>query len=189
MHHSRTVPGTFGELLWESFRATSGPVLSTLGLLAALVTWIFSRDTRLSIVWLVASLMIAAILIFTLVHAALVTYRAVGKHLPAVKLISKPPPSYRDVVAVILLEPSDLFALDSLVSIYQLQDQQYEVLVGLGRVLTVQENGLVQVGIQRILEHDSGLMDRLLQNDARVLTSILVKPSVPRYELFTGSQS
>lgn len=179
-------------LLWESFRSTSGPVLTTLSLVATLVAWIFSHDVKVSIVWLVFLTGVAVVVVSTLAQAAFAAYKST-RRLPAIRLASKPPPAYRDVHVVILLEASELFAHDSLVSVYQLQEHGYEVLVAIGRVLTVQDNGLIQVGVHRMFDPNTHLLEKLVQNDKRVLESLLVKPSVPRSvsaaDFLTGGES
>ena len=70
-----------------------------------------------------------------------------------------------------------------MVAIYQVQEQQYEVLVATGRVLTIQDNGLIQVGLIDYFDSHHQIVERLLENDKTVLDSIVVKPNVPRFRL------
>lgn len=176
------LPATLLALLWQGFLSSYGPATTVLSLILGLLAWFISRDSSVPLVWLVCVGLASAILATTLFQAAMLAYRSTGRRLPSVRMASLPPAPYAGVAAILLLERSDLFALDAIVSIYQVRDQDYEVFVGVGRVLTIQENGLVQVGIIAS-ELEVGIIERLVANDVTILRTLVVKPTIPRHVL------
>lgn len=55
----------------------------------------------------------------------------------------------------------------------------YEQLIGFGSVLTVQDNGLIQVLIRQIDESNENIWDDIIANNNIVLQKIIVKPTLP----------
>jgi hypothetical protein len=49
---------------------------------------------------------------------------------------------------LLLLDPSDMFGFDAVVSVYR-KNGDFEEMVGIGRVRTIQENGFIQVTIEQ----------------------------------------
>lgn len=179
--HMNRLPKSISQLLWSSFVATYGPVLAFLGLAISVAAWFVSGGAQVSVAWLVAVATASAIIIGCLMEAMLVAFRAAGRGLPGVRYVSSPPSAFDSLSAILLLDPSDLFAPDAAVSVYQLREQEYEVLIGVGRVLTVQQNGLIQIGLTPVGECGPDFMARLLANDISVLRSLVVKPTVPTF--------
>lgn len=177
---------SLGKLLWESFCRASGPVLAVLGFLGTLGTWLFRPDAAIPMIWVVLAATAFVTVLATLLRATTTALGYAGKVLPRVRLVAHPSVIYSDVQAVLLLEPSDLFVGDSWVSVYLMQEQQYEVLIAIGRVLAVQQNGLIQVGIERAISPDAAIIEKLLGNDTRILANLIVKPNVPRYDMRLG---
>ena len=176
----------FWMLLWRSFRRTRGPVGTIVGLALGFLGWAQSSPSQTVPAWTVFSGGILGLtVILTLIDAVNESLRAAGKKLPAVKWSGKAPESYRDTMALLLLEPSDLFAPGSLVSVYR-RSGLYEEFVGIGRVMSVQENRSVQVGVRRIVATAPDLLPLLIGNDATVHRSLLVKPNVPDFEIEAG---
>src|SRR5690606_2644181 len=93
-----------------------------------------------------------------------------------------PPAIYKGIHRVLLIEPSDLFGAEVIVSLY-VTENDYERLVGVGRVLSVQVNGSIQVGITAILDGHQDIVSQLNGNDAEFLKKLIVKPSVAAYIL------
>lgn len=76
-----------------------------------------------------------------------------------------------------LLQPSDLFSHNTLVSFYLRSGDGFERFMGIGKVRHVQEDGKIQAEILDWERED--VLTRLKANDITVLRRILVKPSVP----------
>lgn len=153
--------------------------MTAIGLAATIGGAALANDATMSIVTALALGSIAVVLVVTLTHAAITAHEAASKPLPRVRLVKVPPTSYKGIGAVLLLDSSELFATDTVVAIYHIEDEQYEALVGAGRVLTIQDTGLIQVGVTHFAPEYKDLMQRLLQNEVRALKSLLVKPHIP----------
>ncbi len=109
-------------------------------------------------------------------------YRRSNRILPKV-LAGLAPPKYLDkTIALLLLEPSEILAHDALVSVY-IKDNKFEVLLGVGHVFTVQEDGRIQVLITSIEPSQREKALRIVQNDAAILESLIVKATFPRSHL------
>jgi hypothetical protein len=104
-------------------------------------------------------------------------------------LLRRTPPKVRSAQQIIvqgqaqlllLLEPSDLFGFDAFVSVYR-KNEDFEEMVGLGRVQTIQENGFIQVTIEIIdPAADVEFVENLRAGNVNALAQTLVKPTVPR---------
>lgn len=172
-------PRTLAELLWRSFMKTGGFVMTALGLAAAFVSSFFNQHVRVSVVSIALVVTVGIIAASTLLHAATVAHAAALKRLPRVRLAKKPPASYRGVVAVLLLDASELFSADILVSIYHVEDEDYEAPVGIGRVTTIQDAGFIQIAVTNVVPEYAALFERVLGNENKALRSLIVKPHVP----------
>src|SRR5438067_7480056 len=72
-------------------------------------------------------------------------------------LLRRAPPKVRSAQQImvqrqeqllLLLEPSDMFGFDAIVSVYR-ENGNFEEMFGIGRVRTIQENGFIQVTIEQ----------------------------------------
>jgi hypothetical protein len=98
-----------------------------------------------------------------------------------------PPASYQGVLALLLLDKSPLFAQATLVSFYYHDAAGFELLIGLGHVAIVQEDGLIQVALESIAPSHRELLPSILARDAQVLPKISVKPFVPHSTTLSGA--
>ena len=81
---------------------------------------------------------------------------------------------------LLLLEPSDLFGFDASVSIYR-RNADFEEMIGIGRVFTIQENGFIQITLDVIVPSaDTAFLTNLQAGNAQALSETLVRPTVPR---------
>lgn len=171
---------SFRGLLYESFLRIHGWLLGVLALTLSIVVFFVGPDTKILIGWLVASWAVLLIALAVLADSALSAWRLSRRGLPQVRSSLKPPQIYEGIKRILLTDPSDLFGVDGLVSVYVKEDH-YERHIGIGRVLTVQTNGYLQIGITAVTDSDSQLVEKLNGNDASFLGKLLVKPSVPSF--------
>lgn len=153
--------------------------MTGLGLAVGLAAWIFGSDVRVPLVSVAIFGSVAVILGATLTHAVLVAHAAALKRLPRVRIAKVPPSSYRDVRVVLLLDESELFSVDALVAVYKIEDEDYEALVAIGRVLIIQDSGLIQIGVTNILPEAAESFEKVLRNEKSALKALIVKPHVP----------
>jgi hypothetical protein len=172
---------SFGRELYESFCRIRGVPIALVALVLGLVYFYFSGNQ--STIRLIIALPIfigALIILWTLLDLSLHLHKNATRHLPRVVQARTPPTIYPGAVAILLLEGSEVYGHESLVSVYY-RDDGFEVLIGIGFVLTRQDDGLIQVVISRQLEETyKDVWLKVCQNDATILPRLLVKPSLPK---------
>lgn len=173
---------SFWELIYDSFIRINGWLFGGLGLALSVAALFFSPDTKVSVGWFVALGSLSIVVFVVLYDASRISWKASQRGLPAVRRTLEPPEIYQGVEKILIVEPSELFGVDALVSIYT-TEEEYERLIGIGRVLNVQTNGYLQVGISTLTETSDDLAGKLKGNDSAFLKRLLVKPSVPSYLL------
>ena len=142
--------------------------------------WLDTKTVALRWVILVGTLTVFVVAI--LVDLTVRLSSAARASLPSARAGYPPSSPYDQGVGVLLLDPSDLFSQDAVVSVFSRQND-FERLIGVGQVLTIQDNGLIQVVVLKDLGSDDKLWERLRSNDATALRDVLVKPSIPRQVL------
>lgn len=173
---------TFGALLYESFLRVNGWLLGGAALVLSITVFIVSPATKVAVGWLIAALATCIVIVVVVVDAASTAWRMSQRGLPKVRRTLDPPKIYVGVIRILIVDPSDLFSVETLISLY-VKDDEYERLLGLGRVLTVQSNGILQIGITSLVDADEAIQTKLNGNDAGFLKALLVKPSFPSYLL------
>lgn len=137
-------------------------------------TWtVEARWVLLLIVPIVFALIIFFGLLDMLNAARQRAYRDLPKTLRYFKQVNKD---------ALLLEASDLYSIDGTVSIfYKTPADQggVEQSVGIGRIMNVQEDGKIQVLVFSPVEPTSEIWTRIRNNDAGVVSNMVVKPSIP----------
>jgi hypothetical protein len=164
------------EVLWGAFVKVQGPLISCLSLMAGIapLLWPIGSDSQVALkavlAWALPTTMLGLVVVLTLA-AAFVQGRSLGQ-LPRV-LHGR---AKADEI-LLLLDESELFGHNSLVSVYYVDASEFEELLGVGRVLNIQENRKIQVTFTARSNPD--VTTRLASNDAAALRSIRVKPTVP----------
>jgi len=172
---------SFTAHLWASFRRIRGWVLAAIGCAISLGTWFGLPDESIPARWVALSAALGFLLLAVLADLASEGVAYLNRRIPKARYGASAPPLYRNAIALIVLDPSDLFGHESVVSIYR-QNGPNEQLLGIGVVATIQENGRIQVVVTRAYE-DTEFWDRLTTNEPAAVESILVKPSIPRLAL------
>ena len=156
-------------------------------ILLTIVLWILSPAEKISMKLALPVGAVFLILIMTLGNAAYESFRLSKHTLPRVLHGRKP--SARDQQrekVICLLEPSELFSYDALVSFYHIGEENFEQLIGLGNVLNIQEDGRIQVVMIHALDGYDETVQKLAQNDAELLKKIRIKPYFPKAYLDPG---
>lgn len=148
----------------------------------AVFLWIYPPKTAVSLAVVVPPALLGVAVILTLGHAVTELWRDRQHPLPRV-LFAREAPQY-GVRLSLLLEPSPLFNYGHGVSIYRHDSQGFEVFIGVGKVLNVQEDSRILVGIVSIAAGQHGTLDSLTKNTKDVLDQTRVKPFVPDLQLW-----
>lgn len=184
-----TTPKSFFALLWASVNATNAHALGVLGLLVTSVSWLFRPPVSVPFSAVLGALILGVLVLVVFGHAAATAFALARQPLPSLRLVRNPPEQFPGIRALCFLDPSDLFSQDMQVSFYLVEEGQYELLFGLGHVLIIQGNGLIQVALTRVIPEHEPQLPKLLSNDAVLLRRLLVKPSLPRMDLHLASES
>jgi len=130
-------------MLWQSFVRVQGAVLGALGVGISLLVWEFQANSSVPLVPVVPPALAALIALLTLADSGYRAWQARERELPAVVFASAEVPGISEAEVVCLLEPSVLFSFGMQVSFYHLSPDGFEFLVGIGRVINVQDDGRI----------------------------------------------
>lgn len=173
---------SFLGLIFSSFMKTNGPVIAVCGLLLGVIAAKFLNNT-ISLLWVILLFFLVLILIITFLAAA---YKAfyISKHiLPKVIYSKKVNPTDGSFKVLCLLEPSELFSNNTLVSFYYVREGNFEEFVGFGNVINVQEDKRIQVSMDQYLDVQEDIVNKLAENNALTLENIKVKPNIPKAQI------
>lgn len=180
------VNNTFGNLIWESVIKSWGPVVALLGIALAFVSYFYApaQDT-IELRWFLVILCIGFLLLVIFARAAWEAYENQIVHLPEVMYVKEPPKAYSSAFALFLVEPTLLLSYDAVVSIYYLEDG-VERLVGIGKVINVQNDLKVQVLV--LGDYDFKDKAEAIKNNSKdELKKLIVKSSIPSFMMETIS--
>lgn len=88
---------------------------------------------------------------------------------------------YRENAEVLcILEPSEIFFHDMLVSFYYLENENFEILIGIGKVILIQENNKnIQVEMNYYSPEYTNQIEQLKSSNSEIIKKIIVKPYIP----------
>jgi hypothetical protein len=177
---------TLSKEIYTSFKNMSGAPVALIGLILSVGTMIYDPKYVISVTWVVPSLVIITIIAIILIDLSYRMYCYGSKQLPKVLLVNKAPPVSSEAVAILLLEPSIIFAHESIVTVYYFEEG-YERAIGIGYVFVVQDEGQIQILITHIFDdQDMDIIQKGMQSNKFVLDRLRVKPSIPKIVLSGG---
>ena len=168
----------FRSVLWSSFWKTQGAIATLIG--GGILGYIYWNSSPAATIPLAVALPVFVICISLIVlfaHAAYSTFQNAKGGLPKV-LMGRSPGRLKNAKALCILESSELFSHNSVVSFYFV-DGGYERFLGVGYVVNIQDNGYIQVELVSPSEGNEDVIDRLSRDEKAVLDKVLVKPNVP----------
>ncbi len=163
---------SFLALLWSSFKKTYGPILTGLSLFLAIIFWKFPSNEKIGLDIILPISIFLLMLLITLADTAYLSFKMDKRIVPRVILGRE----FSSKI-LLLLEPSKFFSHDTLVSFYY--NEGFEQLIGIGRVLNVQEDKNIQVILTHPLPGHESTLRKLSQSESTILRKIIVKPSIP----------
>jgi hypothetical protein len=178
---NQPIMGNFFREIYEAFRRVNGYAFGLLGVILTTICYIWLPNKTISFQLLVPFGLFVLLLILTFVDCSYNCWKRLSNRLPRV-IRSLPPSSlYPGTIAILFVDRSDFFSHDSTVSVYSNQ-KDFELLIGIGVVNTVQQNGLIQVSVKNIGESNSAeIWKHILENNKDELESVMVKPSIPSF--------
>ncbi|MCZ8064763.1 MAG: bZIP transcription factor [Microcystis sp.] len=186
----------FWGLIWSSFNEIQGVLLGLLGFLGgiALIRYPFNTSIPLDLVIIVS--FFTLLLIATLLSAVNTLLRqkqkleAEVKQLQEVNQKLETEIKQRIIPKILrvqkdannniecLLEASDLFAIKSMISLYYTDEDDFERLIGVGSVQSINDKKRIQVVIDEPEITYQNILDKLANNDLKVMQQTRVSPSV-----------
>lgn len=178
LHNQRVK--TFSREFYESSKAPINVALSIVGVLLALLAFGLSGDkTTISLKILLPVLIILYIVIIALISLCVQLYLKTSRQLPRVIRFYKPTAPYTEAEGTLLLESSNDYSHDIIVSVYY-SDRGREVQVGTGFVAAIQDDGLIQVVVSQSETSYRDIWEQIHQNNKDALIKLFVKPFVSK---------
>ena len=117
---------------------------------------------------------------------AVTARRSVEVQPPRAIHVSAPAPggNRADGPLTLIMGRSSLFGVNMLVTVYYVEgfgagrDEAFERVIGIGRVVNIQANGLIQVQVLREVSNHAELWQRIRNREMAVVGQIVVKPSI-----------
>jgi hypothetical protein len=144
-------------------------------ILAFIAWWGISPDKSWPVRYIFLMIIFFIFVTLLLFRVAWVIYKESGIALPSVKQATQ---YGANQSGILILGSSKLFGHNSIVAIYYTEDQ-FERLIGMGIVSNIQENGLIQVVVERHLPECDELWKAILSNKADKIKNLIVKPHAP----------
>lgn len=172
---------SFWGIVWSNFLKIQGLLIGVIGVALAILLWLFPPKTNipLGLALLIVIIALTAILTFASTAYELFLTSKQFLSLPRVILSKQIRGKNQRIDFIFLLEPSELFSNDALVSFYYLDDT-FEQLIAIGKVRNIQQDSKVQVEVIYSLEGCEEILKRLENNDSITLKKTRVKPNIPK---------
>lgn len=147
-----------------------------IGILEGIVIYLSpAASSTVSWKWVIASALIGVWLLLGITVAYVKAMSLARPSIPKLRVVRE----ISEGEYVLLFEPSDLFSYGIAVALYYRDDENFEHLIAVGRVVNIQEGGLIQVGIISGIQGYEENLNSLYHNDVAAVRRVLVKPNLP----------
>jgi len=152
-----------------------GGILGLLGVISSVIVWIIAPDTQIKVFWLWLVTAFLVIIIWLLIDVANRSLNRFVHYLPDV--VTALPNNGLNVFPVIILDESELFGHQSLVTIYYVDDNNIELQVGSGHVSTIQTDRRIQIEVNHWAKAHESILASMKIASPDTLKRLLVKPT------------
>ena len=168
----------FWGLIWSSFREVNNSILTILSYAISILLAVVASKASVPLYLLIIIVTLSLLIIATLVRAlekALEEYAKMKQSMiPKILRVQKDANNNIEC----LLEASDLFAAQSMISLYYTDEDDFERLIGVGFVQSINNKKRIQVVIDEPKITYQYILDKLANNDLKVMQQTRVSPSV-----------
>ena len=168
----------FWGLIWSSFREVNNSILTILSYAISILLAVVASKASVPLYLLIIIVTLSLLIIATLVRAlekALEEYAKMKQSMiPKILRVQKDANNNIEC----LLEASDLFAAQSMISLYYTDEDDFERLIGVGFVQSINNKKRIQVVIDEPKITYQYILDKLANNDLKVMQKTRVSPSV-----------
>ena len=171
-------PASMPRMLYDVFAHTYGIVLTAFGIIISLVPWYINLDKHGCLKWFIPILFFISLVLAVFMEAF---RRAHLMMIPATPKISKSSgvtPHNPDFLAMLLLEPTSILSEQDAVAFYCKKDA-WEKPFCTGIVIIVQNDHMIQIGIDHFFPGNDDIIAKLNNNDSDLPNLIFLKPQVP----------
>ena len=170
--------------IWTSLRAVVPAIASAIALGLALLGSLWDPRIRVQIglVWLSVIGFVLIAIIAAAIKMAVDARRAAHGAPPRAINVSAASPT--DGPIVLIMSRSRQFGVNIFVTIYYEEilgvgrGELFERTIGIGRIINIQENGLIQVLVLREVLNQSGLWQRIRSCEMAIVSHVFIKPSI-----------
>ena len=169
-------------LLWSSLIAV---LPSWVGVVVAIalsfVAWKIPPNTPISVYWLVLILIVAILVMAICLKAANTAFEEYQKlrrrNIPGILFVQKDPNTNS---IICLLEYSELFAHDMVVSAYYTNASGFEVLMAVGFIKNIQSDGKIQIVLDQPIPSYQDIFELLVNNNKSIIDKTIIKPGISK---------
>lgn len=173
------------DYIYSSFLRINGILLAIVSLLVGFLLWRFNPSDNLPL-WAVLPLLVVGLIVFFVLYDALRSaIQSKGKSLGvrrAKEAQALPEGGNRGLT--LLIDPSEQLAIDAMITLYGHQDE-FEIQLGVGYVEAINDKKFLQVLVyQDPIDVNNHIWEKISSNDQLILSTLRIKPSVPRAYYF-----
>ena len=150
----------FSVIIYSNFKKNQGNLIGAISLIASIILWVFKPETVISLGLVLFLLILSIFLIIIFAdsgHEIFVKYKNLKTEYDILKNKTDLPKLIRVIQRgekqIVLARPSKIFSHDMIVSFYFIDTSGIEELIGFGSIINIQESGIIQIEIIKILEN------------------------------------
>ena len=174
MSNNKTYWGYF----WYSFRKAYGGLMVATGLPISFIFWVFKSDYEVAISILIPICFLIIGILLTLSYMSYNLWENRKKNFPNIIHARESTSAWKDYKVLCLLEQSELFSYNHVISVYHIDENGYEILIGIGSVLNIQDDKRILVGISEVADGHKEIIEKLSRNDNSQLKKLKIKPNI-----------
>ena len=190
---------SFWRLIWQSFLEIQGLWIVFLGIVISLILTRFPFKTPIPLDLVIIISFFTLLFLFTLLHAVnnllnqnrklesesdkirernkILEIEINRRIIPQI-LVTQKDQNTGEILC--LLEYSELFSIDMYISFYHTDVDGFERLIGVGFIQNIQSNGRIQAVIDQPISNYQNILDKLADNNNKVLKQTVIRPGIPR---------
>lgn len=159
----------------QSAGRLQGVILGLVGVAAATIVWFVAPDLQIRVAWLWVVTTPLLIIIWLLIDVARRLIAKPSHLLP--KVVTALPSNGLNHLPILILEPSELFGFQAVVTIYYLNNADIELQVGNGHVLTIQTDRRIQIEVTHWAKAHNSVLNEIKLAAPDTLKRVLIKPT------------
>lgn len=166
----------FSNLIHSNFKKNQGWLIGVISLITSILLWIITPSTVVPFGLILTLLILAFFLMYIFADSGHEIFNKYLNLIHKTKLPRLIRVIEREGKQILLARPSQLFSHDMVVSIYLVDNDKFEELIGFGFIINVQEDGILQIELIKILESFKDGFEKMIANDIKILENVIIKP-------------